>query len=127
MAPYSGHMFDSVARSAIDRDESPSPKNSTNFPTTPWARNISVSVSTRSVAVVPAGSSPMVRTPITIGCGRNIGWPSIAASASIPPTPREHAEAVDHRGVRVGADERVGKATPSRVETTWPRCSRFTW
>ena len=73
MAPYSGHMFDSVARSAIDSDESPSPKNSTNLPTTPCARSISVSVSTRSVAVVPAGNAPVMRTPITTGCGRNIG------------------------------------------------------
>ncbi len=37
------------------------------------------------------------------------GWPSITASASMPPTPQPtHAEAVDHRGVRVGADQGVG-------------------
>ena len=84
VAPYSGHMFDSVARSATLSDDSPSPKNSTNFPTTPCARSICVSVSTRSVAVVPGGSAPVVRTPTTTGCGRNIGWPSIAASASMP-------------------------------------------
>ena len=46
--------------------------------------------------------------------------------------PAEHAEAVDHRRVRVGADERIGvgdasRRRPSRVNTTWPRYSRFTW
>ena len=121
-------MFDSVARSAIDSDESPSPKNSTNFPTTPWARSIWVSVSTRSVAVVPGVSAPIMRTPITIGCGRNIGWPSIAASASMPPTPQPSTP----RPLIIVVCESVptsvsGNATPSRVETTWPRCSRFTW
>ena len=38
VAPYSGHMFDIVARSAIDKEATPGPKNSTNFPTTPTER-----------------------------------------------------------------------------------------
>lgn len=39
VAPYSGHMLEMVARSAMDRDASPGPKNSTNLPTTPsWRR-----------------------------------------------------------------------------------------
>ncbi len=46
-----------------------------------------MTVSTRSVAVVPSGSSPCSRTPSTWGISIDIGWPSIAASASIPPTP----------------------------------------
>ena len=66
-------MFERVARSSTVSVESPAPKNSTNFPTTPCARSISVSVRTRSVAVVPAGSTPVMRTPTTIGVGRNIG------------------------------------------------------
>ena len=38
------------------------------------------------------------------------GWPSMAASASIPPTPHpNNAKAVDHRGVRIGADQRIGE------------------
>ena len=38
------------------------------------------------------------------------GWPSMAASASMPPTPqREHAQRVDHGGVAVGADAGVGE------------------
>lgn len=35
VAPYSGHILLIVARSAIDNSETPGPKNSTNFPTTP--------------------------------------------------------------------------------------------
>ena len=46
-------MFESVARSASESAESPSPQNSTNEPTTPRLRSSSVSVSTRSVAVTP--------------------------------------------------------------------------
>ncbi len=45
-------------------------------------------VSTRSVAVVPAGSSPVSLKPTTRGMSIEIGWPSIAASASMPPTPQ---------------------------------------
>ena len=45
--------------------------------------------------------------------------------------PAEHAEAVDHRRVRVGADERVGirDASPfsSFTNTVLPRYSRLTW
>ena len=55
-SPYSGHMFETVARSGTERLERPSPQNSTNLLTTPCFRSISVSVRTRSVAVVPMGS-----------------------------------------------------------------------
>jgi hypothetical protein len=44
--------------------------------------------------------------------------------------PAEHAEAVDHRRVRVGADERVGVRRSSarrRSKTTRERYSRLTW
>src|SRR5438445_219175 len=51
VAPYSGAMFPIVARSASGSVDTPGPKNSTNFPTTPLARSICVTVSTRSVAV----------------------------------------------------------------------------
>ena len=45
-------------------------------------------VSTRSVAVAPAGSSPVSRNPTTLGISMLMGWPSMAASASMPPTPQ---------------------------------------
>ena len=70
-------------------------------------------VRTRSVAVAPSGSSPVSRNPTTFGISMLIGWPSMAASASMPPTPQpEHAQAVLHGGVRVGAHAgvRVGGA-----------------
>ena len=70
VAPNSGLMLLIVARSASDRPASPSPANSTNAPTTPNDRSISVTTRTRSVAVEPCGSSPWSRTP-TI---RGIGW-----------------------------------------------------
>ena len=39
VAPYSGHMLEMVARSAMDSPATPGPKNSTNLPTTPiWRR-----------------------------------------------------------------------------------------
>ena len=121
-------MFDRVARSSTESEESPAPKNSTNFATTPCPRSISVSVRTRSVAVVPGRRAPVVRTPTTTGRGRNIGWPSMAASASIPPTPHPSTESPLIMVVCESVPSRVsGMAAPSRTCTTRPRCSRFTW
>ena len=40
------------------------------------------------MAVAPSGSSPSSRKPITCGISIDTGWPSIAASASMPPTPQ---------------------------------------
>ena len=88
MAPYSGAMFAIVARSATESARRPGPKNSTNFSTTPCLRSIWVTVSTRSVAVAPAGSAPVSRKPTTSGISIDCGWPSSDASASIPPTPQ---------------------------------------
>ena len=67
VAPYSGAMLPMVARSAIVRPARPGPKNSTNLPTTPRLRSICVTVSTRSVAVMPSLSLPVSLTPITSG------------------------------------------------------------
>ncbi len=86
--PNSGAMLAIVARSASGRPARPSPKNSTNLSTTPFLRSISVMVSTRSVAVVPGGSAPLSRKPMTCGISIVTGWPSMAASASMPPTPQ---------------------------------------
>ena len=81
-------MFASVARSARLSWLRPLPKYSTNLPTTPLRRNICVTVSTRSVPVTPSRSLPLNLKPITCGVTSSIGWPSITASASIPPTPQ---------------------------------------
>jgi hypothetical protein len=58
------------------------------LPTTPSLRSISVTVSTRSVAVAPSRSLPVSLKPTTWGTSMETGWPSMAASASMPPTPQ---------------------------------------
>ncbi len=58
------------------------------MPTTPCFRNCSVMVSTTSVAVAPAGMDPDSLKPTTRGMSIDTGWPSMAASASMPPTPQ---------------------------------------
>ena len=45
-------------------------------------------VSTTSVAVTPAGMDPVSLKPTTLGMSMETGWPSMAASASMPPTPQ---------------------------------------
>ena len=67
-------------------------------------------MSTTSVAVVPGRSSPEMRRPTTGGRSMERGWPNMAASASMPPdAPAQDAQAVDHGGVRVGADQGVAE------------------
>jgi len=51
VAPYSGAILLIVALSARLNDTTPSPKNSTNLPTTPLYLNIYTHVNTKSVAV----------------------------------------------------------------------------
>src|ERR1700688_2571407 len=103
VAPYSGDMLPSVARSAMVRWVRPGPKNSTNLPTTPRLRSISVTVSTRSVAVTPSLSLPASLKPITSGSTIDSGSRLDAAD-----TPAEHRQAVDHSGVRIRADHGIG-------------------
>ena len=103
-------MFPIVARSASGSVARPWPKYSTNFPTTPVPRRICVTVRTRSVAVAPSGSAPVSLKPTTCGHEhrdrlaehRRLGLDPADA-------PAEDAEPVDHRRVRVRADERVGE------------------
>ena len=40
------------------------------------------------MAVAPGGSSPESWKPTTLGMSIETGWPSMAASASMPPTPQ---------------------------------------
>ena len=67
-------------------------------------------VSTRSVAVVPSGSSPVRRSPTTGGHEhreRLAEHGRLGLDAA--DAPAEHAEPVDHGGVRVGAHQGVGE------------------
>ena len=84
----------------------PSPKNSTNLPTTFSRRRISVTVSTRSVAVTPSRSCPLNSKPTTSGCqevDRLAEHAGFRLDAAHPPA--HHADAVDHGRVAVSADE----------------------
>ena len=116
VAPYSGAMLAIVARSGRDRLLSPAPQNSTNLPTTPNLRSISVTASTRSVAVDPSGSDPDqahaydLRVEQVERLAQEHGLGFDAAD-----TPAEHAQTVDHGGVGVGADEGVGKGDGLRA------------
>ena len=88
VAPYSGAMLPMVARSGKLSVLVPSPQNSTNLPTTFSLRSISVTRSTRSVAVTPSRRRPVSSIPTTSGVRKYTGWPSMPASASMPPTPQ---------------------------------------
>ena len=115
--PNSGLMFAIVARSASGRFETPGPANSTNFPMTPWARSRSVMVSTRSVAVEPAGR-PVKVNPHN---GRDVDRDRLAEHCGLgldtADAPAEYAEPVDHGGVGVGAQTHVGER-PSHLRSS---------
>src|SRR5208283_2492722 len=79
VAPYSGDMLAMVARSASARLAKPGPKYSTNLPTTPCLRSISVTVRTRSVAVEPSRNWFFKRTPTTCGISQRLAGFAIGA------------------------------------------------
>ena len=80
------------------------------------------------MAVEPSGSSPVSLKPTTCGTSIETGWPSIAASASIPPTPQPSTPSPLIIVVCESVPTSVsGNACPSRDSTTRPRYSRFTW
>ena len=128
VAPYSGDIFAMVALSARVKDWQPGPKNSTNYPTTPLFLSNWVIVNTTSVAVVSGGTDPVSLNPTTFGKTMEIVWPSITASASIPPTPQPTTP----RPLIIVVCESVpttesGYSTPSSVlKTTLARYSRLT-
>ena len=88
-------------------------------------------VSTRSVAVVPSGSLPISWNPTTSGMSIEIGWPSIAASASMPPTPQPTTPrpltivVCESVPTSVSGYAMAPSPLPS-VQTTRARYSRFT-
>ena len=108
VAPNSGLMLEIVARSASERPARPSPANSTNAPTTPNLRSISVMTRTRSVAVAVRGQlaveadahDPRHRLVERLAQEDGLGLDAADAVA-------QDAEPVDHRGVGVGSHERV--------------------
>ena len=87
----------------------PLPKNSTKAPTTFSFRSISVIVSTRSVAVTPSVELTREVHADDIG-GKEIEGLAEHAGLCLDPAhaPADNADAVDHGGVAVGADEGIG-------------------
>ena len=70
----------------------------------------------------------MSRKPTTCGTSIDSGWPSIAASASMPPAPQPSTPSPFTIVVCESVPTSVsGNATPSRSSTTRARYSRFTW
>ena len=128
VAPYSGVILAMVARSPTDKLSAPSPKNSTNAPTTRSFRKNSVNANTISVAVMSAWRLPTNSTP-TISGVRNIdGKPNITHSASKPPTPTEITPNASTCGVCESVPTQVsGNATPFRTCTTGDIFSKLIW
>ena len=81
------------------------------------------------MAVAPSGSAPVSLKPTTCGISIDTGWPSIAASASMPPTPQPSTPSPLIIVVCESVPTSVsGNACAvARVTTTRARYSRFTW
>ena len=124
-------MLAIVARSASGRSrQSPARRTRRTCRPRPCSRSISVTVSTRSVAVVP--SRQLAGQPEAddlrdqhrhrLAEHRRLGLDPADA-------PAEHAQAVDHRGVRVGAQADVRDTPEPSPLHRRPaaRYSRLTW
>ena len=121
-------MFDSVARSPIDKVEAPGPKNSRYADTTFSLRKNSVIASAISVAVMPGWRSPTIFTPTISGRRIMDGRPSMTVSASRPPTPIAITPSASTCGVWESVPTQVsGYATPSRFWITGDIFSRLIW
>src|ERR1051326_6952469 len=109
VAPYSGAMLAMVARSASESDAAPSPKYSTNFPTTLAFRRHPGGGGTTPGARPPSAPGP---AEVDADDARRKKVPRLPQHPRLgldpADAPADDAESVDHRRVRVGADERVG-------------------
>ena len=82
---------------------------------------------------MPSASLPSSLKPTTSGISIETGWPSIDGLSLDPANaPTQNAQTIDHGGVTVGADQRVGicdgfAVLSSLDQTTLARYSRFTW
>ena len=119
--PNSGDMLPMVARSARGRLDRPSPKNSTNLPTTPFLRRI---FGDGQDQVGGRGAlAQLAREPEANDLGDQHG-DGLAEHGGLgldaAHAPAEDAKAVDHGRVRVGAHDGVGVghcAAPSGPRT----------
>ena len=86
------------------------------------------------MAVAPSGSEPVSLKPTTWGTSIDTGWPSIAASASMPPTPQPRTPSpliiVVWESVPTSVSGYASVSLPdalAAVKTTRARYSRLTW
>ena len=78
--------------------------------------------------MAPSGSEPDSLNPTTRGISIETGWPSMAASASIPPTPQPRTPSPLTMVVCESVPTTVsGYAWPPRTITTRARFSMLTW
>jgi len=81
--------------------------------------------------VAPLESFPVSLKPTTCGMSIDTGWPSIAASASMPPQPHPSTPTpliiVVCESVPTSVSGYAIGLAPSVVKTTLARYSRFTW
>ena len=124
------HVGDHRAVAGASGVPTPGPKNSTKSPVTSSARRRCVTTSARSVASTPGRELADQAHADHVGDlqhGRHAEHHRLRLEAA--DTPAEHADAVDHRRVAVGADHHVGHRplAPSRcsVVTTVASCSRL--
>ena len=127
--PYSGVMLEMQARCVADRFATPGPKHSTKQPTTPLARSVCANVRATSMAATPSASRPVSFTPITRGTSVVMGWPSAAASASMPPTPQPSTPMPLAVGVceSTTVSKYASGSSPPRIMTTLAKFSMFSW
>jgi hypothetical protein len=123
-------MFATTARSPAESVPTPGPKNSTKRLARSTWRSRWVTASARSVANTPSRIPPVSRTPTTPGTRSITGAPSIAASASSPPTPQASTPIPLTIGVWLSVPisvSGISQFSPSRrsTETTVDRRSRL--
>jgi hypothetical protein len=127
VAPYSGAMFATTARSPADSAATPGPKNSTKRLARSTWRSLWVTARARSVASTPSPSAPVSSTPTTRGTRSIAGAPSIAASASSPPTPQPSTPMPLIIGVWLSVPisvSGISQSSPSRRSTATTLASR---
>ena len=130
MLPYSGVMFEMHVRCVALKAPSGAEALHEAAHHALGAQHLG-NVSATSMAMTPSPSSPVRRTPTTFGTSVVMGWPSAAASASMPPTPQPSTPMPLAVGVWLSVPTSVSKyatvslGAPSAVMATWANCSMF--